>query len=169
MFRTKKRLSLFAVVGSMVAIAAFAYLSFPVRVAEAQVLSASTLNLEVAVDGSSFTIIETEPGSGIGPFYIEGDIYPEGTLDEDCDPGKVEAIGIFRCWGWLPQAVVSQEYEIFGRGKIQTQGLEIERRAVVGGTDDFKGVRGEGFFEAIVPGFCFTGEFHINPVTGGSL
>jgi hypothetical protein len=169
MFRTKKRLSLFAVVGSVVAIAAFAYLSFPVRVAEAQVVSASTLNLEVAVDGSSFTIIETEPGSGIGPFYIEGDIYPEGTLDEDCDPGKVEAIGIFRCWGWLPQAAVSQEYEIFGRGKIQTQGLEVDRRAVVGGTDDFKGVRGEGFFEPFATCGGFTGEFHITPATGGPL
>ena len=169
MCSTKKRLSLFGVFGSVVAIAAFAYLSFPGGVAEAQVVSSSTLNLEVAVDGSSFTIIETEPGSGIGPFYIEGAIYPEGTLDEDCDPGKVEAIGIFRCWGWLPQAVVSQEYEIFGRGRIQTQGLEIERRAVVGGTGDFKGVRGEGFFEAIGAGCGHTGEFHITPVTGGPL
>ncbi len=169
MCRTKRRLSLFAVVGSVVAIAAFAYLSFPVRVAEAQVVSASTLNLEVAIDGSSFTIIETEPGSGIGPFYVEGDIYPEGTLDEDCDPGKVEAIGTFRCWGWLPQAVVSQEYEIFGRGKIQTQGQELERRAVVGGTDDFKRVRGEGFFEFFDTCGGFTGEFHIAPATGGPL
>ncbi len=41
-------------------------------------------------------------------------------------------------------AVVSQEYDLDGRGKIQVQGVEDEGpRAVTGGTGDFRNVRGE--------------------------
>ena len=81
---------------------------------------------------------------GGAAFYVGGDICEEPDLGDDCTP-----IGKFHCWGWLigpDQAVgpVSQEYNLFDRGKIQVQGLEDEGpRAVVGGTGDFRNVRGE--------------------------
>ncbi len=64
-------------------------------------------------------------------------------------------IGEFHCWGWggaahLPDdhsgGVVSQEYNIFGVGKIQLQGVENQDgtpRAVVGGTGRFRKARGD--------------------------
>jgi hypothetical protein len=57
-------------------------------------------------------------------------------------------IGEFHCWGFFIQggalAVVAQEFHLFGRGKIQVQGVEDEGpRAVTGGTGDFLNVRGE--------------------------
>ena len=92
-------------------------------------------------------------------FYVGGDICDELALGDDCTP-----IGKFHCWGWLigpDQAVgpVSQEFNLFDRGKIQVQGIEDEGpRAVVGGTGDFRKVRGEatGFD---LSEFGDTGEF----------
>ena len=77
-------------------------------------------------------------------FYVSGDICKEPDLLDNCTP-----IGEFHCWGWLigpDQAVgvVSQEFDLFGRGKIQVQGVEDEGpRAVIGGTGEFRNVRGE--------------------------
>ena len=96
---------------------------------------------------------------GGAAFYISGHICKELDLGDDCTP-----IGKFHCWGWLigpDQAVgpVSQEYILFDRGKIQVQGIEDEGpRAVVGGTGDFRNVRGEatGFD---LSQFGATGEF----------
>ena len=54
---------------------------------------------------------------------------------------------------------MSQEYNLFDRGKIQVQGIEDEGpRAVTGGTGDFSNVRGEatGFD---LSEFGDTGEF----------
>ncbi len=92
-------------------------------------------------------------------FYVSGDICAELVLSDPCTP-----IGKFHCWGWLigPNQLVgpvSQEYHLFDRGKIQVQGIEDDGpRAVVGGTGEFRNVRGE------VTGFDFsefgdTGEF----------
>ena len=104
-------------------------------------------------------------------FYVSGDICEElDLLDADCTP-----IGKFHCWGWLigpDQAAgpVSQEYELFGRGKILVQGFEDEGpRAVVGGTGDFRNVRGEatGFDLSQFGGSGeFTGTFKLKGAKG---
>ena len=95
-------------------------------------------------------------------FYVSGDICDTLVLLDPCIP-----IGKFHCWGWLvgPNqvvALVSQEFDIDGRGKIQVQGVEDGGpRAIVGGTGDFRNVRGEatGFdlSEFLEPNF--NGEF----------
>ncbi len=95
-------------------------------------------------------------------FYVSGDICDTLVLLGPCIP-----IGKFHCWGWLvgpnqEVALVSQEFDIDGRGKIQVQGVEDDGpRAIVGGTGDFRNVRGEatGFdlSEFLAPNF--NGEF----------
>lgn len=119
------------------------------------------LTIEVAPDLSTFdTVRDVAEGDVVptGPFYIQGPIFPEGTLDAEGDPGGATPIGTFRCWGWQfdgsefpPVGVVSQTYEIDDRGEIQVQGLEDGSRAVTGGTGEFGNVRGEGNFEFINP------------------
>ncbi len=66
---------------------------------------------------------------------------------------------------------MSQEFDIDGRGKIQVQGVEDGGpRAVVGGTGDFRNVRGEatGFdlSEFLAPDFNgeFIGTFNLEGV-----
>ncbi len=105
---------------------------------------ARELELRVLADLTTFDT--TAPAAlGGAAFYVTGDICEDTTPGGAC----VMPIGEFHCWGWLvgPDqvvAIVSQEYHIFGRGKIQTQGLEDEGpRAVVGGTGYFRNVRGE--------------------------
>ena len=110
-----------------------------------------TLELRVLVDAAdSFDSALATSGIGIA-FFVRGRIC------EDPEPGaSCVTIGTFLCWGWQsdpvggsrPQvSVVSQEFDIFDRGKIQTQGVEAfgadSERAVVGGTGDFRNVRGE--------------------------
>ena len=102
-----------------------------------------------------------EPSGGGAAFYITGDICEDPDLGVTC-----ASIGTFHCWGWpvvatdpTAPAVVSQEYDLDGRGKIQLQGLEDEGpRAVVGGTGDFSEVSGEatGFDFSV---FLTDGEF----------
>jgi hypothetical protein len=81
---------------------------------------------------------------GGAAFHVSGDICVEPDLGSACTP-----MGKFHCWGWLIGPLqlvgpVSQEYNLFGRGKIQVQGIEDDGpRAVVGGTGDFRMVRGE--------------------------
>ena len=94
------------------------------------------MTLRVLADVGLLELIATPNG---GPFYIPGDIF---------DPDTGDLIGKFHCWGWFfdggANAVVSQEWELFGRGKIQVQGVEDNgRRAVTGGTGDFRNVRGK--------------------------
>jgi len=135
----KKRLSLLGVVASLAAIAA---LSFAVPVTQAQ--AGNTLNLaivDVSFDGPA-------PGSA-GPFNAEGTIVSES-------PGS------FQCWGWVlttGATNVSQVYNIYGRGAIMTQGQEDGLLAVVGGTGDFRNVRGEGLQVFTATGFNI--EFHL--------
>ncbi len=101
------------------------------------------LVLRVATDGATFDAHAPAPAGGAA-FYVSGNICADTTLSAACDP-----IGTFHCWGWLigPDqlaSVVSQEYDLDGRGKIQVQGVEDEGpRAVTGGTGDFRNVRGE--------------------------
>jgi hypothetical protein len=60
---------------------------------------------------------------------------------------------------------VSQEFDIDGRGKIQVQGVEDDGpRAVVGGTGEFRNVRGEatGFDLSEFQSGTFAGEFIVN-------
>ncbi len=101
------------------------------------------LVLRVATDGATLDAPAPAPGGGAA-FYISGVICADPNLFADCDP-----IGTFHCWGWLigpgqAVAVVAQEYDLDGRGKIQVQGVEDEGpRAVTGGTGDFRNVRGE--------------------------
>ena len=97
---------------------------------------AGSMTLRVVADDTAtgLEVIATPNG---GPFYIPGDIF---------DPDTGDLIGKFHCWGWFFDggAVVSQEWELFGRGKIQVQGVEDDGpRAVTGGTGDFRNVRGE--------------------------
>ncbi len=95
------------------------------------------INLGVTI---AFDTFETT-GDGVGAFYVSGDISAG-------DPGG-DSIGTFYCWGWITSdggvAVVNQEFNINGRGKIQISGVEShDLRAVIGGTGDFANARGEG-------------------------
>ena len=103
--------------------------------------------LILRVDTHEFADFDQTPNGvfqGGAAFYVSGDICKELDLLDDCTP-----IGKFHCWGWLigpdqVEGVVSQEFDLFGRGKIQVQGVEdAGARAVVGGTGDFRNVRGE--------------------------
>ncbi len=127
------------------------------------------LVLRVEVDAAtSFDSAMSVTGPGIA-FFVRG------TICEDPEPGaSCDSIGTFLCWGWQsdpsnvdarPQvSVVSQEFNIFDRGKIQTQGVEAfgpdSARAVVGGTGDFRNVRGEVTgVDLTIPPSTGTGEF----------
>ena len=89
------------------------------------------------------------PGFG-GPFYTGGTIV---------DPDSGLQIGLFHCWGFFFggdfQRMVTQEFDIFDRGKIILTGREGPAgeegaggspRAITGGTGDFKNVRGQATF-----------------------
>ncbi len=85
------------------------------------------------------------PGFG-GPFYTGGTLV-------DPDDNTV-IIGLFHCWGFFfggdGQRMVTQEFDLFGRGKIILTGREGQPggspRAITGGTGDFKNVRGQATF-----------------------
>ena len=131
-------------------------LMFGFVASEAQ--ASETFTLRVLADLSTFDVTPGAAGGGV-PFYVTGTICEETTIgDPSCT-----SIGDFFCWGWIPPVgapVVSQEYHLFGRGKIQTQGLEDEGpRAVVGGTGDFSEVSGEATsvdLSAFPPEFTIT-------------
>ena len=118
------------------------------------------LVLRIDTDGFA-TFDDGAPGPlGGFPFYVSGIICEELVLLGPCTQ-----IGSFHCWGWdtgTGLAVVAQEFDLWGRGKIQVQGVEdTGPRAVTGGTGDFRNVRGEGtgfdFSEFLEPNF--NGEF----------
>ncbi len=104
-------------------------------------------DLVLRVDTDGFATFDQTPTgifAGGGAFYVSGNICEDLPLGNNC-----VSIGTFHCWGWLigPDqlaAVVSQEYDLDGRGKTQVQGVEdAGPRAVTGGTGDFRNVRGE--------------------------
>lgn len=135
-------------------------LSIPVDVAKAHgrggLLTVDVL-LEPAgtfdLASGSFLGDGSDPPSGA--FHIHGTLYPAGTLAAVCPGGTPSddlIIGDYDCWGFRPgppvspPGFVSQEFHLFGQGKIQVQGREGPTSiiAVVGGTGDFVNVRGEG-------------------------
>ena len=116
------------------------------------------LVLRIQNDGNTF---ETTGSSLAGPgaFYVRGMICKDPDPNTACEPN-----GAFHCWGWMPAAggpvPVSQEFVIDGRGAISVQGIEdfgetFVNRSVVGGTHEFRNVRGE-MTSATVP---VAGEF----------
>ncbi len=122
-----------------------------------------TLVLRVEVDFSTFDLTPS-PGGG-GAFYVGGAIFKRGESSANGD----EAIGRFDCWGWITAAgpgFVLQEWNIFGVGKFQLQGAEDGGpRAVTGGTDGFRKVKGEALgFEFSPDGASFVGTFKLSGV-----
>ncbi len=130
------------------------------------------LVLRVLVDASgSFDKATADSAIGIA-FFVRG------MICEDPEPGApCDSIGTFLCWGWQsdpsdvddrPQvSVVSQEFNIFDRGKIQVQGVEAfgddSARAITGGTGKFRKIRGEVTgVELTIPPSTGTGEFVAN-------
>ncbi len=93
-----------------------------------------------------------------GAFYVQGDIFTAGG-----EAAGEEPIGVFHRWGWRlhmgvgGHMVVSEEYHLFGLGRIELQGRQAPglTRAVVGGTALFKGVDGEAASTPPVPGGGF--------------
>jgi hypothetical protein len=130
----------------------------------------AALAVEVAI-----TVLDTvrEPVGGdsfpTGPFYVQGALYEMGALDaEGVAPDGAASIGTFRCWGWIFDgqsfgAVVSQAYELDGRGIIYTHGREgLPNRAITGGLDAFESARGTVVAEFINPAnFSFRASFNI--------
>ena len=104
------------------------------------------LELRVKLDLSTFDVaLGSFVGIG-GAFYVTGDI-----CEELVPLGACTSIGTFHCWGWLfdtsdpaSSAVVSQEFNLDDRGKIQVQGVEgprhgrcLDQRSVgAGGSPD---------------------------------
>ena len=116
------------------------------------------VTLDVEPDGGTFSMVDA--GFGEGPFFVSGPIFA---------PGGDVPIGKFLCWGYFGEggSVVSQEFDLFGRGKIQVQGVESEApRAVTGGTGDFANVRGVGTVE-LTGGLNFTIRFSLTAATRG--
>jgi hypothetical protein len=66
--------------------------------------------------------------------------------------------------------VVTQEFDLTGRGKILVAGVESDAaRGVTGGTGDFANARGEGIPDIVIFDFPNTGKFRISfDVTGAS-
>jgi hypothetical protein len=95
------------------------------------------INLRVEVDFGTFH----NPDSPTGSFYIGGPILTQAGNGP---------IGYFHCWGFFVPpdgtlALVSQEFNLDGRGKILIAGVEgSDPRGVIGGTGDFANARGEG-------------------------
>ena len=131
----KKQLSLFGVVAT-------------VALVFAGVAEAEKLTLFVDVDEATFV---GPPMGTAGPFNVDGEITGSGPKS-------------YQSWGCISAdgtANVSQTYSIPGRGMFMTQGPEGAVLAVVGGNDDFKGVRGEGDQVFTGDGFNFTIAFHL--------
>lgn len=95
----------------------------------------------VSVDLGTFVVTPGGP-AGTGPFHVRG------TIVENAD-GTGDVIGGFQCWGYIfgtapGEAVVTQEYDIVGRGKLIVAGVEDSTaRPIVGGTTEFGNARGE--------------------------
>ena len=126
------------------------------------------LTVDVIVDFNTFSFVDLDGNGGPGPgepFDVEGDIFEEGNNI---------LIGRFLCRGFfiVPQAdgdftFVHQSYEIDGRGTIHVegnepgfvQGIDGQRRAIVGATGDFPSRNGEAEIEGSAGQFRITFTF----------
>ncbi len=130
----------------------------------------AALSVEVAIT-SLDTVRDAADGDPFptGPFYVQGDLYEEATLNEEgVVPDGAVSIGTFRCWGWLFDgqnfgAAVSQAYELDGRGIIYTHGREgLPNRAITGGLEEFADARGTVVAEFInLANFSFRAAFNL--------
>jgi hypothetical protein len=138
-------------------------------------MSAQDLRIDVACDGTTFAPFfgsSLADGPRGGSFYVEGRIFPAGTIPSGAstfDPTGPGAIGTWLCRGWfvaysgreLPLVVSTQEY-IFGlfgpsdtviADQLVSSGLEggpvTTLRSVVGGTGKYQKVRGQVLQEVI--------------------
>ncbi len=111
---------------------------------------------EVQADDELILTVDVDEGSFVttgfpGAFNVEGD--------------TGSGAKTFQCWGWIFEdgetTNVSQVFNIAGRGAIMTQGQEGGFLAVVGGTGDFRNVRGEGNQVFTGNGFDFTITFNL--------
>lgn len=118
---------------------------------------AKSLTVDVAPTLDTFDAMReaAEGAEPTGPFYIEGQIFDQGTLNPDGSiPEGATSIGTFYCWGWTfdgvaAKGVVSQIFAIDGRGDIHVQGLETFdlNRAIIGATAEFNGARGTAYYK----------------------
>ncbi len=136
----------------------------------ARAQESSKVTYDVACLGDTFRVQATE-GNEEGdlrgnPFYVEGWIYENGTIDGDgFDPASAENIGLWLCRGWFminadrpePHVVTTQEYilgdlrknRLFPPDQLVSSGMEgsdAEKeapiRSVIGGTGRFLGATG---------------------------
>lgn len=107
----------------------------------ASAASPRQVTAHISVDLSTFVVTPGGP-EGTGPFHVRGAIV------ENAD-GTGDVLGGFQCWGYMfgtapGEAVVTQEYDFVGRGKIIVAGVEDSTaRPIVGGTTEFGNARGE--------------------------
>ena len=135
-----------------------AFLLMAALIMSSSPVAAKSLTVDVAPNLDSFDAMrEAAEGAMMptGPFYIEGQIFDQGTLNPDGSiPEGATAIGSFYCWGWTydgvaGKGVVSQIFAIDGRGEVHVQGLETFdlNRAITGGTAEFVGARGAAHYK----------------------
>lgn len=158
-------------VGGLTALAAL--WSTPVAPAalRAKRAAGGSFAVDVACIGTSFGVdleaaIDAAHGDlrGAG-FYVEGMIYPAGTIPagDGFNPASATAIGNWLCRGWLiltnarpdPQVVTHQDFMLGVIGpsnfapadQITTSGIEASGgtwvRSIAGGTGRFRNARGE--------------------------
>lgn len=115
------------------------------------------LVVEVVPDFTTLDFIrEVAPGDTFptGPFFVQGSIYRDGSVDNMGEAGDSTPIGTYKAWGWISdgmtgEACLAQSFDYNNNGMVQLQGPQTEWRAVTGGTDRFRNVRGEARFEDI--------------------
>ncbi len=138
------------------------------------------LALDVACLGDTFapnfnSVLDVSSGDlRGGSFYVEGLIYPEGTIEPGTvfDLESTDAIGHWLCRGWFmtnparpePSVVTSQEYllgvfdfpeTVSPENTIASSGLENGGpgfqavRAIIGGTGRYRDARGEVVQETV--------------------
>jgi hypothetical protein len=123
-------------------------------------------------DGAIFEVVPDTPTSSLpasGPFYRQGKIYENRTLNADGTvPATAEQVGTWRSWGHIVDsstAVVNQSLQLDAfNGVIELQGplgpvtLAIEGGlglSVVGGLGTFRGASGQASIEQIGSGESF--------------
>ncbi len=136
----------------------------------ARAAEGTNVTYDVACLGDTFRVQATE-GNEEGdlrgnPFYVEGWIYPSGTITGNgFDPASADHVGLWLCRGWFminkdrpePHVVTTQEYiignlrkdRLFPPDQLVSSGMEgtdTEKeapiRSVIGGTGRFLGATG---------------------------